>query len=319
MEISVVICSHNPRPAYLRRVLDSLRAQTLAREIWELLLVDNASPVPLESAWDLSWHPHARHLRETVLGVAIARRTGMRSASADLIVFVDDDNVLAADYLKEALRIKGERPEIGAWGSGSIIPEFESSPSKYVQKLVPYLALRDVTAPRWGNVLPCVDMTPWGAGMCVRATVATAYREYCKTTAIQLVSRHGRQVLMSGEDVEICYVACSLGFGVGVFPSLKMIHLISHERISVDYLLRVFEGTLTSNWIIAYKWRGIGPLNHSAPRKLLSLCKQTLMLRGIDRRMYFASLRAAASAKRLIAASKLRRAADLETEADGVV
>ena len=192
-------------------------------------------------------------------------------------------------------------------------------PSEYVQKLVPYLALRDATAPRWGNVLPCVDITPWGAGMCVRVTVATAYRKYCESTPIQLVSRRGRQVLMSGEDVEVCYVACSLGFGVGVFPSLKIIHIISQERISVEYLLGIFEGTFISNWILAYKWRGISPFAHSVPRKLLSLCKQTLLLRGIDRRMYFAGLRAAASAKRFIAASKLSRAAALETEANGVV
>jgi hypothetical protein len=54
-------------------------------------------------------------------------------------------------------------------------------------------------------------------------------------------------------------------------------------------------------------------------RELLTLCKQTMMLSGIDRRVYFAGLRAAASAKRLKAASKLGRAAAVETEADSVV
>ena len=59
---------------------------------------------------------------------------------------------------------------------------------------------------------------------------------------------------------------------------------------------------------IAYKWRGISPFAHSVPRKLLSLCKQMLMLRASPA-YDFASLRAAASAKRFIAASKHRRAA----------
>jgi hypothetical protein len=48
----------------LRRVLDALKAQTLPKEQWELLLIDNASKEPLAESWDLSWHPHARHIRE---------------------------------------------------------------------------------------------------------------------------------------------------------------------------------------------------------------------------------------------------------------
>ena len=41
MDFSVIICTHNPRSDYLRRVLDALKAQTLLREQWELLLIDN--------------------------------------------------------------------------------------------------------------------------------------------------------------------------------------------------------------------------------------------------------------------------------------
>ena len=68
--ISVVICTHNPRPDYLRRTLDALKTQTLPQEQWELLLVDNASEKALTGVWDLSWHPRARHIRENELGLA---------------------------------------------------------------------------------------------------------------------------------------------------------------------------------------------------------------------------------------------------------
>jgi len=37
--VSVIICTHNPRPDYLQRVLDALKAQTLPKENWELLLM----------------------------------------------------------------------------------------------------------------------------------------------------------------------------------------------------------------------------------------------------------------------------------------
>src|ERR1700746_4111324 len=100
---SVVICSHNPRPQYLRRVLDALRNQTLPKERWELLLVDNASTDSLATAWDLSWHRLGRHIRERELGIARARLRGIKATQTELIVFVDDDNVLAPDYLSEAI------------------------------------------------------------------------------------------------------------------------------------------------------------------------------------------------------------------------
>jgi hypothetical protein len=105
MVISVIVCTHNPVEGYLRRALDALRAQTLPLAQWELLLVDNGSnetPVPV---WDLSWHPNARHIREDKLGLSFARRRGVGEAQGDLVVFVDDDNVLAPDYLDQAKSI----------------------------------------------------------------------------------------------------------------------------------------------------------------------------------------------------------------------
>ena len=97
---------------------------------WELLLVDNASREPLTTAnCDLSWHPRARHVREDELGLGPARLRGMHEAAADMLVFVDDDNLLAPNYLEQAFRIKREWPMLGVWGSGVTIPEFEAQPA----------------------------------------------------------------------------------------------------------------------------------------------------------------------------------------------
>src|SRR6266487_2314818 len=98
--ISVIICTHNPRPDYLLRVLDALKAQTLPTEQFELLLIDNASTEPLASTWDLSWHPCSRIIRENDVGLTSARLRGIRESLASMLIFVDDDNVLAKDYLK---------------------------------------------------------------------------------------------------------------------------------------------------------------------------------------------------------------------------
>src|SRR5215471_6911608 len=100
-DVSVIIRSHNPRPDYLRRVLDALRNQDLSRDRWELLLVDNASDFCLARSFDISWHPYARHVVETELGGAAALRCGIRESRSDLLVVVDDDNIVNPDYLSE--------------------------------------------------------------------------------------------------------------------------------------------------------------------------------------------------------------------------
>src|SRR5471032_3009345 len=144
MELSVIICTHNPRLHYLARVLTALRGQTLPVEQWELVIIDNASQKPLTLAnLDLSWHPHARVVREEELGTAAARVRGMREMVADAMVFVDDDNVLDPSYLAEALRIGREWPQLGVWG-GSIIPEFEVQPPDYLKEFLSLLALREI-------------------------------------------------------------------------------------------------------------------------------------------------------------------------------
>ena len=209
-----------------------MRAQTLPLEQWELLLIDNASDEPLKG-WDLSWHLQARHIHEGELGLAPARQRGMREAAADMLVFVDDDNVLDCDYLSEAVQIKREWPILGTWGSGKTIPEFEVPPADYLVEFLDMLALRDAQGPQWSNVIPCAGARPWGAGQCVRASVASAYRKYVEKSAINMTDRRGTE-LSSGGDEEIGFVACRIGLGVGTFPELKLIHLIPKERLEED-------------------------------------------------------------------------------------
>src|SRR6516164_4811858 len=103
--VSVILCTHNPRPDYLDRVLASLRGQTLPAEQWEFLLVDNASNQLLAEIWDISWHSRRRHIREDELGLTAGRLRGIQESSGKLLVFVDDDNLLAPNFLEQAKAI----------------------------------------------------------------------------------------------------------------------------------------------------------------------------------------------------------------------
>jgi glycosyltransferase involved in cell wall biosynthesis len=300
--ISVIVCSHNPRDAYLLRCLHGLRSQTLDMKSWELLLVDNVSAQPLELKADISWHPNSRHVREFNLGLIWARCRGIQESIGEILVFVDDDNVLDSDYLFKASELGNKWPILGAWGAGLVSPEFEVEPAAHLKEFLPFLAIRQVSDPRWSNVLPCVEATPWGAGLCVRRSVAEAYWRLGQESKHPITGRMGN-VLLSGDDIELCYVASKLGFGVGIFPELKVLHLIPKERISEPYLVKIAEGTMISNILLDYKWFGTSPrplFSASGLLSLASLAKSMLTTNGIHRQIHIANWRAGITAGKLL-------------------
>jgi glycosyltransferase involved in cell wall biosynthesis len=298
-EATLVICSHNPRERYFERVLSAVREQSLPKDLWEFVVVDNLSAAPLASKWDLSWHPHSRHIAESELGLSPARRRAIDETSSDLLIFADDDNVLDPAYVARAVEIKHSWPQLGVWGAGVITPEFEVRPMEYLEPLIHYLAIREVVAPRWTNIYPCFEVAPWGAGLCVRSSVATAYKKHCEQSSIQITGRQGKS-LLSGEDLEIDYLACEMGLGMGIFPELRLTHLIPKERVVEDYLLKIVEAAALANLLLAYKKDGSIPRSPFGLRGSISVLKNAILRAGIDRKRYLANVRAEIRARKII-------------------
>jgi glycosyltransferase involved in cell wall biosynthesis len=208
--VSVIICAHNPRPDYLARVITALREQTLPLTDWELLTIDNASAEPLAERFNLSWHPRARHVLERELGLTSARLRGIAEAAAQILLFVDDDNVLDPNYLQRAVEIGREYPFLGAWG-GTIRPEFQCQPPQWATPYLSALAIREIETICWSNTLDDWRAHPCGAGMCVRRSVAEAYAKIAaKDPVVSLLGRRGAS-LMSAEDTDIIYTARTSG------------------------------------------------------------------------------------------------------------
>lgn len=265
--LSVIICTHNPRENYLRRVLEGLRAQTLPLAQWELLLVDNASAKPLPERFDLSWHPHARHIREGELGLTPARLRGISESKADILVFADDDNVLAPDYLEQALGISLEWPFVGAWG-GSLIPEYEKPLPAWVGDQEWRLAVMEVKEDVWSNLRDAFATIPAGAGMCVRRSVAQKYLERCEQNpANTKLDRSGKGMAGYG-DVDLAYCAMDLGLGTGKSKRLQLTHLIPAARLTLDYFVRQTEGDAFS-YMLFRAIRGL-PVQKPKPPTLVS-------------------------------------------------
>ena len=252
-ELAVVICTHNPRADFLGRALAGLKAQTLPRERWELLVVDNRSDEPVATRFDLSWHSRSRLVREDTLGLTPARLRGIRESDADLLVFVDDDNVLAQDYLELALQAAADRPYIGAW-SGQCLPNFESPPPEWTRRYWGNLCIRVFDTDRWSNMPRTPETMPAGAGLCVRQAVARRYLALHDEGARGFQLDRTGNSLVSGGDQDLSACACELGMGVGLIAALRLEHLIPPERLTADYLTRLAEGISFSATLLDAYW-----------------------------------------------------------------
>src|SRR6516162_1627863 len=111
--ISVVISTYNPNSAMLERTLDALAAQTMDASDWELVLIDNASTTALDLGETTRKFKNVRTIREERLGNAYGRLAGIRNSQGGILVFVDDDNVLADNYLETASKIFSHGKELG--------------------------------------------------------------------------------------------------------------------------------------------------------------------------------------------------------------
>jgi glycosyltransferase involved in cell wall biosynthesis len=283
LAVSVVVPTHNPREDYLARVIDALRQQTMSKELWELVIVDNGSREALEGVSgqasgviekanriDLSWHPHARVVREERLGLTFARLRAIAEAKGELIVWVDDDNVLDPNYLSGAVEAFELHPRLGSAG-GKSVPEYEVQPPDwYDPNLVP-LGIRDLGDRKifmgWGAAEPrdYPAAAPIGAGMVTRKKALEKWAKAVEADARRLKFGRTGSSLASGEDNDINLTLLSDEWELAYLPQLRLTHLIAAKRLNIEYCKRLgrasfrdFVGVLDKHgirpWPAMAKW-----------------------------------------------------------------
>lgn len=257
MIFSVIIPTHNPDPGRLRRTLEAMGAQTLNASQWEVLIVDNASEPPLKiGPWPTEVGvKNSKLLHEPVLGLTSARRKGILAAHAPFLIFVDDDNLLAPDYLEKAGALMTESPKLGALG-GKSLPDYEKPPEPWIKEFEGLLALRDLGKNHlracWGSEYP--ECSPIGAGMVLRREAVSGW---LGTPSSDLTDRRGKD-LTSGGDNDIVLCLLKAGWEVAYDPSLALTHIIPKERLTPEYLARLNHG-IQKTWMQVLLHHGICP------------------------------------------------------------
>jgi hypothetical protein len=107
--VSVVLPTYD-RPDRLRHAIDSVVAQRYAR--WELLVVDDGGRLDSEAVVAEIGDPRVRWLRIDHQGPCAARNAALSCARGELIAYLDDDNVMDANWLYAVVWAFEQRPDI---------------------------------------------------------------------------------------------------------------------------------------------------------------------------------------------------------------
>lgn len=135
VQISVLICTHN-RTKYLSRAIESVVNQSLSRELYEIIVVDNCSTDNTKEVVTdyVSNGQNLRYFYEPSLGLSHARNRAIQESRSDYLVFLDDDAVADPALLQLYLEAFKNVKPTPACIAGKILLTYEApKPDWYPQ------------------------------------------------------------------------------------------------------------------------------------------------------------------------------------------
>lgn len=247
--ISLILCCHNSAKR-LPETLKHIAAQRFTKSLsWEVIVINNNSTDTTQQAaqdiWKTLESPAPLNVfDETKPGLSFAREKGIQVAKYDVLLWCDDDNWLCDNYVETAFDVMNSNLSIGALG-GWCDAVFEFEKPEWFDAQAKYFAVSkqgkqsgDIT-----NKKGCV----YGAGMVLRKSHAKQLQTLGFKQLLQ--GRTGKK-LSSGEDTEYCYALRLLGYEVWYDERLYFQHFMTTERLSLNYVSRIREGMIRSNFTL---------------------------------------------------------------------
>ena len=232
--LSVLICTYN-REKYIGPLLESIAANDLEKEQYEIVLVDNNCTdntkgvcVAFAKAHrDVTFH----YFVETEQGLSAARNKAIKEAKGDILVYIDDDALVDSWYLRTIAEYMSAHPEISAVG-GPIIPLYETAEPKWMTRFTKELLCGYLYFGDKERTFPG-ERYPGGGNAAYRAEVFKKVGLF--NTAL---GRKGNG-LMGSEEKDIFDKMKSQGMRFMYLPKMILHHIIPQKKLEVDYFNRL--------------------------------------------------------------------------------
>lgn len=238
--ISFIMCCHNSENKLSESLRSILRQDTDIP--CEVVVVDNNctdNTVQLVNKIysDSETHVSLKVAEEKMPGLVWARKKGFQESKYEYICFVDDDNIIDIHWATNMFEIFSNNLEVGILGGKNKAQIANITKPDWFTKVEGAYAcnaqgngFEDITYTR---------MYVYGAGLCIRKEILNSI--YNISIPLFLTGRTNN-VLLSGDDSEICMRAILKGYKVYYSDNLNLEHVMSSERLHWEYFMKMAEG-----------------------------------------------------------------------------
>jgi glycosyltransferase involved in cell wall biosynthesis len=245
--ISILICTYNGAKR-LPKTLEHLSKQDFEFP-FEIVVVNNASKDNTSEIVVNTWNNISANskqlqiLEEPKPGKINALNLGFKTVKYKYVLICDDDNWLASDYLSKAFYIMEENPLIGALGGkGEAVFENNNYP-KWFEDVKDKYAIGSQ-----GNEGKLVTGgSLYGAGSIIRKE---AYDNLLNYGFEPILTGRKKDILLSGEDNELCLALQLLGYEIHYNNSLTFKHYITSNRLTTAYFKQLSNGMIYPSFIL---------------------------------------------------------------------
>ncbi|UCG34853.1 MAG: glycosyltransferase family 2 protein [Candidatus Omnitrophota bacterium] len=230
IRVSAIICTYN-RAEYLRKAIQSLTNQTLHKDQYEILIVDNGGTDNTQQVVKkFSNVGNIRYIYEPISGLSQARNAGWLNAKGEYVAYLDDDAIASPQWFEKILEaFETVKPKPGCVG-GKIEPIWEApKPIWLSDKTFLQLTVLD-----WSPIPIFLNDKQWLAG----ANIAYPQKLLkdvggFKTT----LGRRGNR-LFSMEENLVRIQLEKMGYRCYYHPEIVVRHHILPQRLTKKWFLR---------------------------------------------------------------------------------
>ncbi len=231
IKISIIVCTYN-NVKRLKEAVKSLVNQTLDKNLFEILVIDNNSTdetiSQVKSFQSKFTLPEIRLIEEKKQGLGYARNRGLKAAKGEYVAFIDDDAKADDHWLENGTKIMEDRKLKPLVAGGVILPFYEERKPDWFKD--------EYEKRSWGEKERFLerDESLSGSNMIIRRAEAIKYGGFENKVGMK-----GRY-LSVGEETSLFEKIWGHNKEANIFYSPKLIvyHLVPAFKMTVFYQLK---------------------------------------------------------------------------------
>ena len=234
VRLSIVIATYN-RSAMLMQTLQSVVEQTLPREEWECVVVNNNSSDSTATDFEAfaARYPdyNLRMVLEPNQGLSYARNRGIRESEGEYIAIVDDDERIAPEFVASYVALFDQVPDAVAAG-GPIVAEYPTGRPRWMSSFTERPIANTMY---FGDAVREFQRgrVPAGCNMALRRSAVRRYGVF--DTSLGYVG----ETLIGGEESDLFERLQIAEAKYYYVPKAVMYHIIPKEKLTTEYLSRL--------------------------------------------------------------------------------